>query len=160
MTRSELVYHVDLGLVSQEPVATSGLWLEDFSHAWLGRCYTMRLNRKLGPDYRTDELFLHLNPALNYYTFVHDPDYFIINSNPVALPVNRKIVSPNTSSSHYYHLSLTQQHQLSVARDPCEPAEDYSFLACVRRNISRQVRRRHLATGGKAPFSDRRDIAL
>ena len=130
---------MDLGLDSREAVTSPDLWLEDFSHVWLGRCFTMRLDRRLGPDYRTDELFLHLNPALEYYTYVHDPDYFIINSNPVALPVIRKIVSPNTSSSHYYHLSLTQQHQLSVSSDPCEPAEEYSFLACVRANVSFQV---------------------
>ena len=121
-------------------------WWEDFTHVWLGRCYTLQLDRKLGPDFRTDELFLHLNPALNYYIFVHDPDYFIINSNPVSLPLNKKKVFPNTSSPHYHHLALTQHHQLNVARDPCEEDPDYSFLDCIKASLSLQVGHRDTGT--------------
>ena len=59
---------------------------EDFTFDSAGRYYTLDLPLKLGPDDPEDQLFLELYRNLTYFVLIHDPEYFLFNVNPIALP--------------------------------------------------------------------------
>ena len=116
-----------------------GLWNEDFTTTWYGRTYTLDIQRKIEPDDKLDQFFLVLGWNLDYRIFIHDPAYFVINTNPIGLPSLIFKISPNESKSHYYQITLTEMEEVDHPEDPCETDPDYNFQACVKESLSKQV---------------------
>ena len=138
--QTEVVQDVLLGYMTRKSLVNEkNPWIEDFTRSLQGRCYTLNIPQRIGPNGNKERLFLLLSHDLVYQIFIHDPNYFVMNTNPVALPTIVKKLNPSTSTSHYYRLSATNMEELSVPDDPCNSDESYSFQSCVRKSISRKV---------------------
>ena len=136
----EVISDVIIGYTERTSLANQrNLWSEDFTYSRGGRYYTLNMSRRLGPNDETDQLFLCLNPGLDFRIFVHDPNYFIFNDNPVGLQKEMMKIYPKTSTSHFYRLAMTEVEELDVPDDPCNSDPDYNFQACVKESLSSQV---------------------
>ena len=117
LNRSDLLKNVVLGFHNREKIELRQEFLsEDFTSVWAGRYFTLNLPLKIGPNYSKDQLFFSLHSNLTFTVFVHDPDYFLFNLNPIALPTTmRKFTtniatgetSPAITPYHTYHFSIS-----------------------------------------------------
>ena len=93
---------------------------------------------KIGPNDHNDQLFLGLNTNLAYVVFVHDPEYFMFNVNPVSIPAATKKFTTHKKEPNrfYYRMDLVEVNNLNRQHKPCKDNPDYSFLACLRKSIA------------------------
>jgi hypothetical protein len=84
---------------------------------------------------------LHVNTSdgLNRRIIFHDPDYFIVSLNPLALPITLQTITSSTSGLFYFSLSLTEHEELSTPQDPCVEEPTYSFQGCIKESLSRKA---------------------
>ena len=122
----------------QEIELTEELVREDFTSTWAGIYFTLRLPFKVGLDYHDDQFFLPLSTNLTYTVFVHDPDYFLYNMNPIALPA-QMVKFTTKKESWFYRMEVTEVNSLDLPSKPCVQDPDYNFQSCLRRSISAQV---------------------
>ena len=101
-------------------------------------CQTFVLNEKISSDYN-DEIFFYLNRSMLYAYYIHGPDYFIQNYNPLAFPNNYGKLFPSKDCNSYFTLALTERRELNTKEDPCELRPDYSFVSCIEESISEKV---------------------
>ena len=111
-------------------------------------CQTFVLNEKIGTDTHKDEIFFYLNRSMLYTYYIHGPDYFIQNYNPLALPNNYGKLFPSKDCNSYFTLALTERRELNTKEDPCELRPGYSFVSCIEESIAEQVG--CVLEGGKA----------
>ena len=116
-------------------LSASSLWQSPFLKGFWS-CHTFSLNGKIGPS---DEIFFHLNRSMLYAFYIHGPDFFIQNYNPLAMPNNYGKLFPSKDCNGYFTLALTERHELDTPEDPCQESLDYSFSACVSRTVSQKV---------------------
>ena len=116
-----------------------GLWREDYTTSWYGRTFTLDIQRKIGPVYELDQLFFVLGWDLDFRIFIHDPAYFVVNTNPIGLPSLKFQISPNESKNHYYQITLTEMEEIDHPDDPCEVDPNYNYQACVKESVSKKV---------------------
>ena len=142
LNRSELLKSVVLGFYSKKEINLHQEYFnEDFTSVWAGIYYTLKLPLKIGPNYSEDQLFLGLNSNLTYTVFVHDPEYFLFNLNPIALPTIMRKFTTKTDlpNSRYYRMELTEVNKLNLPSYPCNEDPNYDFQSCLRRSISAKV---------------------
>ena len=112
---------------------------EDFTSVWAGRQYTLELPLKIGPDYLEDQFILLLAQRI-VHIYIHDPGFFIVNSNPVGPPAERIIFDVKANASNFYQsIGLTEMEELDVPADPCNDDHSYNFNACVQTSVAKQV---------------------
>ena len=106
-----------------------------------GIYFTLDLPIKIGPNDHNDQLFLGLNTNLTYVVFVHDPEYFMFNVNPVAIPAATKKFTTHKKEPNrfYYRMDLVEVNNLNRQHKPCKDNSDYSFLACLRKSVALKV---------------------
>ena len=68
----------------KQNMSTNNFWKSQFLKGYWS-CHTFLLDHKIGPN---DEIFFHLNRSMLYAFYIHGPDYFIQNYNPLAMPNN------------------------------------------------------------------------
>ena len=137
--RSQTVNDVLLGFNKRESISgVRDVFTEDFTGTT--RHYTFQLNSTIGTDGNEDQLFLVLFPNFVYSIFIHDPDYFLYSTNPVALPTLMTQFDARTALSQYYRLDLTEVHELNHPEDPCDTDTKKGFNRCISRSVSAQVR--------------------
>ena len=142
LRRSQILKSVIMGWSQKKDVKlTQENSREDFTLVWAGRYYTLNLPIKIGLDDSMDQLFLGLNTNLTYTVFIHDPDYFLFNINPIALPATmRKFRSKKENpNSWFYSLKLKEVNRLNLPSSPCNDDPSYNFLSCLRRSIALKV---------------------
>ena len=131
----EVVKDVTIGFDAQKSVMDLEHWTEDFTSAWMGRSYTLKIEKNLHPDYE-DELFVQFDYDRLHDIFIHDRNFFIVNLNLLSLPTIYKRLNPNTTTSHFYQFSLTEVEELNLPKDPCNEDKSYLFQACIKKSIS------------------------
>ena len=105
LNRSEILRRVIIGWKRQKEIQlTQENLREDFTLNYAGRYYTLDLPMRIGPDYHEDQLYLELNTNQAYTVLIHDPEYFLYNVNPIALPTTSrrftaKAIMPNSCST-------------------------------------------------------------
>ena len=134
--RSQTFSDVLMGFTKQKSL--SEVFSEDYTGAT--RYFTFKLSSTIGTDGSQDQIYLLLFPNFVYTIFIHDPDYFLYSSNPVALPTIMTQFDTRTTLSQYYRLDLTEVHELDLHEDPCDTDMKTGFHTCIRRSISDQVR--------------------
>ena len=72
-------------------------------------------------------MFISLPRLTNFFIFIHDKDYFIINTNPFGLTTLVRKLYPNVTANHFYRLAMAEKQELNVADDPCNEDPGYSF---------------------------------
>ena len=118
-------------------MSPSKLWTEDFEVAWPGRVQTLEIERRIGPNDGIDQQFVLLNCGFTYKIYIHDPEYFVSNTNPVGLPTLRLKLNPNQTFNHFYRLALTEVEELDLPEDPCNTDLEYNFHGCIKESLSR-----------------------
>ena len=109
--------HAELGFNLRESLMASELWREDFTFTgpMFGRFYTLEYPHLRGSNWRTDDINLHVNVSddLTRRIFIHDPNYFVINMDPLAIPMKR-ILLTRRSGRLYYSLSVREHRKLKL----------------------------------------------
>ena len=67
-------------------VLNSSYWSEAPGSVFLGRCHTFQFPNKVEAHMITDGLIFGLDPNKAYVVLLHDPNYFLLASNPLIFP--------------------------------------------------------------------------
>ena len=116
------------------------IWSLDFTQVGFGRTHTFHPKRKIGPSL-DDQLIITLNKGFTYQIFVHEKDFFLLNTNGYALPFKHVKVMPDASDGFkfYYKMYAVQHIEKNVPGDPCVEDGQYSFTTCVKESLARKV---------------------
>jgi hypothetical protein len=136
---TEVVTNVVRGYSKRESVMNPAFWEEIFQATWRGRCYTMRYPVPLSKLLDQDMLILLFSGNHGVYIDLHDPDYYVLNINPMAAKKTQIRLSTNTTFATFSMFATIQHIELNGPRDPCEDEPSYSFTGCVQESFSRQV---------------------
>ena len=131
-----------LGFERRKPLNLSkDFFTEDSTQHWSGRYYTLDLSLTIGPDSEKDQVYLLLSEKNlpKYQIFLHDPNFFIFNDNPVAFPMEVRIFQTGRSNSHCFRLNLIQMNELNVPSDPCNTDPHFDFRTCVKESVAEKV---------------------
>ena len=141
LNRSDILKGVLLGYDTRRVInLTQNMFIEDSNQPWSGRYYTLNLPLKIGPSDTTDQLYLFFaNTTFFTQVFIHDPRFFFLTDNIDALPIEIATFKTRASYSHFYHLDLTEMHELNIPSDPCNTDPNYNFRTCVKKSVSQQV---------------------
>ena len=138
--KSEVFNDVVLGLTAKKSLLKQeDLIREDFTTAWDGIFHAIDVQKRIGPDDSTDQVYILMDKSHIYNIFIHDPNYFIVNENPAGLPSVMLKLNPNSSGNYYYRIALTEVEELDLPQDPCNVDPNYIFRACVKESLSRKV---------------------
>ena len=113
-------------------------WSQQFLNGFWA-CQTFVLDEKIGTNANKDEIFLHLNKSMLYAYYIHGPDYFLQNYNPLAFPNNYGKLFPSKDCNSYFTLALTERRELNTKEDPCETRDGFSFVSCIEESLAGQV---------------------
>ena len=103
---------------------------EDFTFTRAGIYFTLSLPLKIGSNVLKDKLQIALNTSLSYLLFIHDPEYFLFNDNPIAIPGERRRLDTNEANPKkwHYRLELVEVNKLNLPTSPCNDDPSYSFV--------------------------------
>ena len=114
-------------------------WIKDFTWTRDGFCYTLNSSIRVGTDYEQSVIAFYANDTdMHQIIYIHDPDFFVVNANPMALSKTRIKVMAN--SFRYQRIALVEHSLINHAKIPCEPRRDYSFQGCVRNSFTAKVK--------------------
>ena len=137
--KEEIIEDVILGYTAKKSLLGEDIFTKDFTTAWDGMHYSLDLNQRFGPDDSTDQLYILLDKRLTYSVALHDPRYFVVNTNPAGLPNVNLRLEPEIHKNNYYRLALTKVVHMNLPNDPCQTDPDYNFQACVKQALSSKV---------------------
>ena len=112
-------------------------WTETISQFTYGRCQTLKNYAKLGNGQELNGLHIRLNPEHRYTFYLHDPDFFFLNLNPIAIPCVRNTISLNGKRLGFLFQRLTAtEHRLKNRADfRCNEDRNYKFSDCIRKYV-------------------------
>ena len=96
------------GFPKNESLMNSSLWVEDVTHPFYGRYFTLNLRKRITPNYADDQIFLHLRRRTNFTIFIYHSNFFLLNSNILSFPMIIKDVS-SSMGNHYWNLAMTER---------------------------------------------------
>ena len=109
-------------------------WTWDMSDPAQGRCYTLNYNVPVSIDAMADSLWIELDPKIEYNVILHQPDFFTININKLAMPTTAISMYPakeNSTMWTVFTLEATRRENLNRIEAPCNPLPNYNFTDCV-----------------------------
>ena len=115
---SDVVKDAHIGFEKNESLMDPSLWREDFTRTFYGRYFTLNTGRRTTPDYRVDQIFLHLKENFTFNIFIYHQKFFVPNNNILSFPVIIKDAS-SSMGSHYWNLAVTERFDLNHPNDPC-----------------------------------------
>ena len=142
---SELVFGAVKGLGSDQEKDLSDFKFWTWNMGWpgFGRCYTLNYNVSLGIDVVTDGLVLGLNPKVDYLVYLHEPDFFAITNNKLAMPTIRMEVNPRSENSNrldqWYILEAFRRTNLNRVEARCNDLPNYNFTDCFIQSNAKRV---------------------
>ena len=145
--REDIVLNVVRGHTLNESMMKAKLWNSQFPAFFA--CHTLSINAMIGANFLDDDFYFALNKTLEYNLYLHDPDYFIPNYNPLALPHKKTKILPNIDCKKHIQFALTEHQEYTTARDPCVEETQYSFNRCIQDSIARKVGCGLKSDGGK-----------
>ena len=114
------------GFPKNESLMNSSFWVEDVTHPFFGRYFTLNLGKRITPNYADDQIFLHLQRRTNFTIFIYHSNFFLLNSNILSFPMIIKDVS-SSMGNHYWNLAMTERFELNHPNDPCYEGKFWSF---------------------------------
>ena len=126
---------VSRGFSGEEIAGVQG-WSSDFTRQDTGMCFTYTHPFNMGTIMKNESLAIYWAFDLSCMIFVHDPSFFLLNYNP-ALPLNSIQIVENTQV--FYRMVVVQHINLDVASKPCQSDPTYSFTACIKNILSKEV---------------------
>ena len=67
-------------------VKNSSYWSQNSAIVFLGRCYTFQFPESVQADMIGDGFWFGLNSSLTYDIAFHDPNFYLLTSNPLVFP--------------------------------------------------------------------------
>ena len=116
------------------PIQNQNLWVSDFTVGFLGLCQTLNTSEKMDVDFLNGSLFFALKKTLDYEIYIHDPNYFMINVNPLAMPYFRFLA--NGSDGNYYYKMRRVYHKNIQY---CNPDPNYKFSSCIKTSLASRI---------------------
>ena len=93
------------------------LWIKEFTWTRDGFCYTLNSSTRVGTEYEKGAIvFFSNNTDMHQIIYIHDPDFFVINDNPMALPKTR--IKVLTNSFQYQRIALVQHSLVNHPKAP------------------------------------------
>ena len=143
LKQSEIIKSVFVGVSPQKEVNLTGQSVvrEDFTFTRAGIYFTLSLPLKIGSNVLKDKVQIALNTSLSYLLFIHDPEYFLFNDNPTAIPGERRRLDTNEANPKkwHYRLELVEVNKLNLPTSPCNDDPSYNFLLCVKKSVASKV---------------------
>ena len=142
LKRSKIINRVIIGADLQEEVnLTRGIIREDFTFDWGGVYYTLTLPLTIGTELKSDGIFIGIFANLNYLVFMHDPEYFLLNDNPTAIPGELRRLDTNEMKPEFWflRLELVEVNKLNLPNSPCNEDLNYKFFSCVKESVASKV---------------------
>ena len=111
---------------------SSSIWTDDMTFPYVGRIFTLKLSTyentmKTNPE---DALVFYVNTSFEYYIWVHDENFFLINKNYFGGFGNQLWTITTNQLTHeglYQEITLTKKRTLNLDKRPCEEDPSYSF---------------------------------
>ena len=115
-SRSSVLKDVLWGFDPNNSILSDGSVGEDFTMTWQGKFFSFYAQKTMVADddgINGTRLSLVLGFGLTFQIFIHDPDFFEINFQPIY-PVILKTIKPvrTTSYNFYYTLAMTEVRKL------------------------------------------------
>ena len=68
---------------------------------------------------------------------LHDPDYFMINRNPLTIPTMKRPAGFYPAYEYLVYIQVTKVKMLNLPNSPCEESTTYSFTKCIRNFVTK-----------------------
>ena len=125
-------------LASSEGKLNRSSWKEDMDITANGRHFTWNPQKLISPELE-HFMFMTLFKNLNFFIFVHDPDFYVISTNPFGTGLALWEFEGSSMTNQYQELTMIKQKKLNLVRRPCEEAKDYKFTTCVMESFAEKV---------------------
>ena len=113
-------------------------WKGSFWPLFFGKCFSLKAEDGTIGFTLYDGLSISLNSSLEYWVILHDPDYFVMSSNPTTIPRIAFSIDKNFGSKTVY-IEATKHKKMDRKKRPCVEELDYSFTYCVRLSIATRI---------------------
>ena len=113
-------------------------WKSSITSLTNGKCHTLENYGQLGVNAELHSAQIILNPNLSYRVFLHDPLFFFITLNPLAVPqiaTSIKISQENHIKIQIQYVSVTKHIKMKREGAHCEDDPHYSLTSCIRRSV-------------------------
>ena len=117
-SQNDVFNDVILGYTRKESLKKlPNLWIEDFSRLKMGPMITFQFPFSIGPDLFQHRIIFELSYNLNHRIWIHDPNYFVVTSNGVHIPMARISINPNETNNYYLIFQTTEVSQKMTIAD-------------------------------------------
>ena len=139
-------YNVDevffKNLSKYESSIVNGSFTSDITLAEEGQCHTF-INANPINSAAANLILPPMNASLDHRIFIHDPDFFLLSTNPRAVPGFRLFLPMDEETKLNQMLvqsfETIEHRKLNLARSPCIEDFNYSFSNCIRRAVVKKV---------------------
>lgn len=146
---TETVQNVLLGSTKPVSFLNSKYWTSKFQAKQMGRCHTLQIPELLSGNAVENNIIVSLNAQtdLLYVTLIHDPNYFLIASNPLTYSriqlVHSKLLTTNKNGTgETFFLSVHHHKYLEHDADgnkKCDPDPTFDYMTCIQKYGARSV---------------------
>lgn len=103
-------------------------WKAEFTNG-KSLCLIHRSPHHFGSHDSAHAIVVGLNPDLEYYVFIHDPNFFVLSHNP-GLGLNTLYL--NMKQSIFAKMTVVEHRNLDVPNKRCNPDTGYSFTGSIK----------------------------
>ena len=123
-----------------------GKWKLDLTEQWSSIYLTREgsFNWSSDPKISAYNIELHsTNPSISYdmsdtlSVILHDPDYFLINRNPLAIPTMKRPAGFYPPYQYLLYIQVAEVKMLNLPQSPCEESTTYSFTKCIKNFVTK-----------------------
>ena len=118
-------------------------WVSEVTAGKQGRCHTLNYTRKIQSlDLQKESILIILNTDLQYWISLHQLSFFLLNFNPMTLPLYDSSLQFDEDASPYLQfliIEAVRHEKISREGAGCNPALDYHFSSCVKQSISEEI---------------------
>ena len=114
------------------------LWVELLDFFPLGRCHSIKPPSGTIGFSQMNPLKMSFNSSLEYRVTIHDPDFYVMTSNPQTFPRIMFKMDQNFGQKWMY-LEVTKHIKLNTKNQPCKENKGYSFKKCIKIFVATKI---------------------
>ena len=130
------------GMVNPKNLLNKTFWTSYMTVTTYGNCYMLRYRQPFSADFEEHSIWLHLRSDLIYDVYFHDPNFFLITQNLMAIPkasIRKRKVPQADMEFDMYPLMVTERRNINRPSNPCVEELDYDFMACVTDSVVAKI---------------------
>ena len=114
------------------------LWSSYLASVYNGMCHTFNNPKKVKAGVYGGQFYL--DPNITYKVMIHDPQFYHILINSLSFPrIWLEYKGQQPGHFNFFDITVTQHHLLNRPEKPCEEAENYNFLECVKTSQAKSL---------------------